>query len=128
MGYSKKRNLISKILTKWGDSSPYFVYVFQNGGTRHYKIGITKDLLSRYTQAKTFVSGGLEIIKVFPCDFENQARYCEKVLHKYFKAQKTVKEDSRHEWYELTKADIQKLVSLDTKKDFINFIKSIDNQ
>ena len=69
MSYSKKRNLISKILTKWGNSSPYFVYIFQNGGTRHYKIGITKDLLARYTQAKTFVSGGLEIIKVFPCDF-----------------------------------------------------------
>lgn len=128
MNYSKKRNIISKILTKWGDSSPYLVYIFQNGGTRHYKIGMTKDLLQRYTQAKTFASGGLEIVKIFPCDFESQARYCEKVLHKYFKAQKTIKEEPRHEWYELTRADIQKLVSLETRKDFMNFIKSIDIQ
>lgn len=128
MGYSKKKNLIQKVLAKWGDNSPYLVYIFHNGGTRHYKIGATKDLLSRYTQGKTFSSGGLEIVKIFPCDNKRQAYYYERVLHKYYRQQKTVKEEPRHEWYELTRADIQKLVSLETKKDFENFIKSIDIQ
>ena len=81
--YSKKSNLISKVYNALGGKPEQMLYIFNNGGTNHYKIGITKDLCSRYSDGNTFASGGINIIKVLPLDTREEARFCEKALHKY---------------------------------------------
>ena len=123
--YSKKSNLISKVYNALGGQPAQMLYIFNNRGTNHYKIGITKDLNDRYTKGKTFFSGGLDIIKVLPLDTREEARYCEKVLHKYYKKFKTVPEEPQHEFFALCKAEVTKLCELETKKDLLEFCKKV---
>lgn len=123
--YSKKSNLISKVYNALGGKPEQMLYIFNNGGTNHYKIGITKDLCSRYSDGNTFASGGINIIKVLPLDTREEARFCEKALHKYYKQFRTRPEQPRHEWFALCKAEVTKLCELETKKDLLEFCKKI---
>lgn len=123
--YSQKSNLINKVYETIGGRPAQMLYVFNNEGTNHYKIGITKDLNRRYSAGKTFVSGGLNIIKVFPLDTREEARFCEKALHKYFNQFRTKPNEPRHEWFKLCKADVSRLCYLESKQDLLKFCEKV---
>ena len=117
MGYSVKQNKISKAYAKAGGKPSYMLYIFRNGDTNQYKIGITKDLNKRYTAVQTGCPGELQIVKLYSAPIMLEAETYEKALHKYFKNKKTRKGMQGGEWFTLTKEDIQLLCEPSTLEE-----------
>ena len=85
--------------------APQMLYIMQNGETKQYKIGITKDLNVRYRNLQTGCPGELKIIKIYTHYDRKQIKYYERVLHRYYEKCGCKIRDNG-EWFELSIADI----------------------
>lgn len=85
--------------------APQMLYIMQNGETKQYKIGITKDLNVRYRNLQTGCPEELKIIKIYTHYDRKQIEYYERVLHRYYKKCGCKIRDNG-EWFELSIADI----------------------
>lgn len=125
MGYSVKQNKLKKAYEKAGGKPAQMLYIFRNGNTNQYKIGITDDLNARYTAVQTGCPGELQIVKLYPAPIRQEVVTYEKTLHKYFKNKKTRKGCQGGEWFELTKADIKMLCEPQTLQEQREFIGAL---
>jgi len=92
--------------SRFENIAPQMLYIMQNGNTNEYKIGITNNLNTRYSDLQTGCPNELRVVKIWTHTQRKFIEKYERVLHRFYQA---VRIRNNGEWFKLTDLDIQEL-------------------